>query len=29
VKLWIVAVIVFLAGHAWFTKLRKGFADVI
>ena len=28
-KLWIVAVLVFLAGHAWFYKLRKVFADVI
>jgi lipopolysaccharide transport system permease protein len=29
VKLWIVAAVVFLLGHAWFDKLRKGFADVI
>ena len=28
-KLWAVAVVVFLAGHAWFNKLRKSFADVI
>lgn len=28
-KLWVVAIVVFLAGHAWFEKLRKGFADVI
>jgi lipopolysaccharide transport system permease protein len=28
-KLWAVAVIVFLLGHAWFYKLRKSFADVI
>jgi lipopolysaccharide transport system permease protein len=28
-KLWAVAVVVFLLGHAWFYKLRKNFADVI
>jgi lipopolysaccharide transport system permease protein len=28
-KLWIVAAVVFVAGHAWFYKLRKSFADVI
>jgi lipopolysaccharide transport system permease protein len=28
-KLWVVAVFVFFAGHAWFHKLRKSFADVI
>jgi len=28
-KLWMVAVVVFLVGHAWFYKLRKSFADVI
>jgi len=28
-KLWLVAGIVFLLGHAWFYKLRKSFADVI
>ena len=28
-KLWLVAVFVFFAGHAWFYKLRKSFADVI
>jgi lipopolysaccharide transport system permease protein len=28
-KLWIVAMAVFLLGHAWFYKLRKTFADVI
>lgn len=28
-KLWLVAVAVFLLGHAWFYKLRKSFADVI
>ena len=28
-KLWLVAVFVFFAGHAWFHKLRKSFADVI
>jgi lipopolysaccharide transport system permease protein len=26
---WCVAIVVFLAGHAWFYKLRKWFADVI
>jgi lipopolysaccharide transport system permease protein len=26
---WMVAVAVFLCGHAWFYKLRKTFADVI
>lgn len=29
VKLWALALIVFLAGYAWFYKLRKSFADVI
>lgn len=28
-KLWLVALAVFLLGHAWFSKVRKGFADVI
>lgn len=28
-KLWIVAVIVFIAGHAWFYKLKGSFADVV
>lgn len=28
-KLWVLAAIVFLAGHAWFHKLRKSFADII
>jgi lipopolysaccharide transport system permease protein len=28
-KLWAVACAVFLFGHAWFSKLRKSFADVI
>jgi lipopolysaccharide transport system permease protein len=28
-KLWILALIVFFAGHAWFYKLRKTFADII
>ncbi|HYI94683.1 MAG TPA: ABC transporter permease [Bryobacteraceae bacterium] len=28
-KLWILSIVVFLAGHAWFYKLRKSFADVI
>lgn len=27
--LWIAAIVVFLAGHAWFWRLRKTFADVI
>jgi len=29
VKLWIAAAAVFLLGHAWFSRLRKTFADVI
>ena len=29
VKLWAVALLVFLLGHAWFSKLRRTFADVI
>jgi len=29
VKLWVVALLVFLLGYAWFYKLRKSFADVI
>jgi lipopolysaccharide transport system permease protein len=28
-KLWLLAVVVFLLGYAWFYKLRKSFADVI
>jgi lipopolysaccharide transport system permease protein len=28
-KLWLLAAIVFLAGYAWFHKLRKSFADII
>lgn len=28
-KLWVVAIAVFLAGHAWFYKLRRSFADII
>ena len=28
-KLWLLAAFVFLAGYAWFHKLRKSFADVI
>ncbi len=28
-KLWAVSAIVFVAGHAWFYKLRKSFADLI
>lgn len=28
-KLWVLSFALFLAGHAWFYKLRKSFADVI
>ena len=28
-KLWMVAIAMFLLGHAWFSRLRKTFADVI
>jgi len=28
-KLWLVAFVVFVAGHAWFYKLRKSFADML
>jgi len=28
-KLWIVAIVVFILGHAWFYKLRRSFADII
>src|SRR5579872_5989448 len=28
-KLWLVALAVFVLGHAWFYKLRKSFADII
>jgi ABC-type polysaccharide/polyol phosphate export permease len=28
-KLWLLSAAVFFAGHAWFYKLRKSFADVI
>ena len=28
-ELWLVAAIVFVAGHAWFYKLRKSFADML
>lgn len=28
-KLWLVAVVVFVSGHAWFYKLRKSFADIV
>ena len=28
-KLWLVSIVVFILGHAWFYKLRKTFADVI
>jgi len=29
VKLWVLALVVFFAGHAWFYKLRRTFADII
>jgi lipopolysaccharide transport system permease protein len=28
-KLWLVSALVFVAGHAWFYKLRKSFADML
>jgi ABC-type polysaccharide/polyol phosphate export permease len=28
-KLWMLSILVFLFGHAWFYRLRKAFADVI
>jgi lipopolysaccharide transport system permease protein len=28
-KLWLLSVVVFVLGHAWFYKLRKSFADII
>jgi lipopolysaccharide transport system permease protein len=28
-KLWVLAAAVFVAGHAWFHKLRRGLADVV
>ena len=28
-KLWLLSGVMFLAGYAWFYKLRKSFADVI
>jgi lipopolysaccharide transport system permease protein len=28
-KLWLVAVVVFVLGHAWFYRLRKSFADLL
>jgi len=28
-KLWLVSILVFVLGHAWFYKLRKSFADMI
>ena len=28
-KLWLLAAVVFVLGHAWFYKLRKSFADMI
>ena len=28
-KFWILSLVLFFAGHAWFYKLRKNFADVL
>jgi hypothetical protein len=28
-KLWLLAVVVFVAGHAWFHKLKGSLADVV
>jgi lipopolysaccharide transport system permease protein len=28
-KLWLLSMVVFVLGHAWFYKLRKSFADMI
>ncbi len=28
-KLWLLSIVVFILGHAWFYRLRKTFADVI
>jgi lipopolysaccharide transport system permease protein len=28
-KLWLLSIVVFVAGHAWFYKLRKSFADLM
>jgi lipopolysaccharide transport system permease protein len=28
-KFWLVSIVVFVAGHAWFYKLRKSFADIV
>ncbi len=28
-KLWVLSLVVFIVGHAWFYKLRKSFADMI
>jgi len=28
-KLWVLSLVVFIAGHAWFYKLRKSFADMV
>jgi lipopolysaccharide transport system permease protein len=28
-KLWLLSIVVFVLGHAWFYKLRKSFADMI
>jgi lipopolysaccharide transport system permease protein len=29
VAIWVIGAVVFLVGHAWFSKLRKAFADVV
>ncbi|MFN7936186.1 MAG: ABC transporter permease [Bryobacteraceae bacterium] len=29
IKLWVLSLCVFLAGHAWFARLRRTFADVV
>lgn len=28
-KFWVVSAVIFIAGHAWFYKLRRSFADII
>jgi lipopolysaccharide transport system permease protein len=29
IKFWVLSVVVFFAGHAWFYKLRRSFADIV
>ncbi|MBL8234610.1 MAG: hypothetical protein JNL98_41050, partial [Bryobacterales bacterium] len=29
VKLWLVAGAMFFAGHAWFARLKRSFADIV